>query len=389
VIGIIRSITTIIVLVFFSLHIPAFGSIQTEADGHVSGETRFGALKTLLTENPEMTIHTRVPSSGLLWNLYELDKSYIEKSIQNRSNRASIQLSLDYISQLAIRENLNQSMSISDLNWIGRIWAYMLSSSPESQKNAAHTNMGPNAFRTDISELLAYLDPANIEKSYKEHLSNTSHFGHWYPSEGFAMPIISPDGAFSFSLLRKTWGFMKPNGAAASYLDFYAVPTDVLVNFDYAIDHPPCDGWEHDDAHIHKYRPTAHIQACKIAEKAAKVSQKVDEADLNEDQLNKVDIAFFHVFHELYSPVFDPHSDIKELRNKILPKISGDIIPGIFFESLEHYNTLVKSAEHLGFIFTGENIIDKHRGYLLILLEGLELLEKYLSAGFDPDDSGF
>lgn len=358
-------------------------SIPTAEEGYVEEKTRLCILKELLKINPEMTINTPVPSADLLWPLYQADKSFIEKKIVGRSNKEAIQNSISYLHEIALKAGWDKNMSISDLNWIGMVWVHLLSSSTESQEHALADEYGKNILRGSegINELMKYLEQQNIDKSFQKYLdadpSNT-----WMKSHGFVMPIISPTGAFSLSVMRQSWSFFRQHGSqVATYLDFLAVPTDALVNFDYGRDYPPCDAWNHDDVHRKKYRSFCKDEALASAKQIAILLQNLEIARLDIRELHKFDIAFFHVFHESKDPLWldDIRYRIGVKKDWAIKTINSQIIPiPNSFYSVEQYKSYVDATELLGIPLEGEDLIEKYRSYLKILLEGLDLLEKYV-----------
>ncbi|MBP6950639.1 MAG: hypothetical protein KA112_00895 [Alphaproteobacteria bacterium] len=357
-------------------------SMPTAEEGYVEAKTRLCILKEVLKINPDMTINTRVPSADLLWPLYQTDKSFIEKSIVSRSNNDMIQDSINYLHGIALKAKWNSSMSISDLNWIGKVWVYLLSTSPESQKHALANEYGENILRgpEGINELMKYLKQHNIDQNFQEYVESDSR-NTWRKSHGFVMPIISPTGAFPLSVLRESWSFFRQDGhQIATYLDFSAVPTDALVNFDYGIAFPPCDAWTHDNIHWKKYRFLEQDDALANAKQMATMLQNLENARLDISELNRFDIAFFHVFHESQVPLPLDYLLYRIDTLKLWAKraTNSEIIPvPNSFNSVEQYKNLVDSTEFLGIHLEGEDLIEKYRSYLKILLEGLGILETF------------
>lgn len=358
-------------------------SIPTAKEGYVEAKTRLCILRELLKTNPEMTINTRVPSPDLLWPLYQADKLFIEERIVGRSNKEAIRNSMAYLHGIALKAGWDKNMSISDLNWIGKVWVHLLSSAPESQKHALEDEYKKNTFRgpEGIAELMKYLEQQNIDQDFQEYLD--SDFSNtWMKSHGFIMPLISPTGAFPLSTMRESWSFFRQDGSqVATYLDFLAVPTDALANFDYGRDYPPCDAWNHDNFHLGKYRFTFEDHALASAKQMATMFQNLENARLDISELNKFDIAFFHVFHEsqvslsLDYILYRIHTK-KDWASEI---INSEIIPiPNSFHSVEQYQSYVDATELLGIHLEGEDLIEKYRSYLKILLEGLDLLEKFV-----------
>ncbi len=362
--------------------------IATEQDGHVEAETRLDILKEALKANPGMNIKTKI-SADILWNLYEIDKNFIEKSVSDRSNKDAILKSMNHIHDVVVKAGWNKEMSFSDLNWIGRIWAYLLSSAPESQQYAVTDKYGKMMMRADAQELTAYLESSNIDISFNKH-EEGGYSESWNRYKGFAMPVISPTGGFPLSAMRNAWAFFPKEGdEEATYLDFLAVPTDKLADFDYTRGHPPCDGWEHDRIHIGKYRGEA--AALPSAKLSARMLQKLYEAKLTEAELNKFDIALFHVFHEEQQPLEKDSFSyrIGVVKNQAINKLNAkEIIPvENTFNSIEQYEGLVEGAESVGLKLEGKDTIEKYRSYLKILLEGIAVMETYAQGIYDGPDA--
>jgi hypothetical protein len=358
-------------------------NILTTKEGYVEAKTRLCILRELLKTNPEMTINTRVPSPGLLWPLYQADKLFIEDRIVGRSNKEAIQNSITYLHGIALKAGWDKNMSISDLNWIGKVWVHLLSSAPESQTHALASEHKENTFRgpEGIAELMKYLEQQNIDQDFQEY-PDSNYSNNWMKSHGFIMPLISPTGVFPLSAMRESWSFFRQDGSqVATYLDFLAVPTDALVDFDYAKGYPPCDAWNHDATHVGKFRFTFEDHALASAKQMATMLQNLENARLDISEINKFDIAFFHVFHESQVALSLDYIlyRINTKKDWTSETINSEIIPiPNSFHSVEQYQSYVDATELLGIHLEGEDLIEKYRSYLKILLEGLDLLEKFV-----------
>jgi hypothetical protein len=272
-------------------------------------------------------------------------------------------------------------MSISDLNLIGKIWVLLLSSAPESHGHALEDDYGSNIFRGDegFSEVTECLENDFINRYFDEYFAKNYQYT-WIKSHGFVMPHVTPTGSCPLSVMKQSWGFWTTEGSnTASYIDFFAVPTNVVVNFDYSIDYPPCDVWEHDRVHANKYRSRSKDIALCQAQGMAKMLSAMKHSELTSLDHKKIDLAFFQVFHESQQPLENVANRIDFRKGRALESIESDITPKPnSFNSLEQYQTCVGSTERtFGIQLPGETLIEKYRSYLKLQLEGLELMEPF------------
>lgn len=359
--------------------------IPATQQGYVSAKTKLHLVQDIIKQYPNLTINTQIPSADNLWLLYEQDKNFIEKSIERRSNKEKIQKSIKHIHNRALEAGWNSKMSISDFNLIAQFWVSLLSSSSESQVHALYDlkrkkNIFWNANFTTRSELTNYLYTALIDMDFNYYLkSNDIITKPWQRSHGFMIPHISPKGSVPLPVMQEAWGFFTEEGTnKASYIDFLAVPTNPVVNFDYVIDFPPYDAWQHDLAHAKDNRSGKREQILNLAQKTGNLLSAIHNATLSYSENQSINIAFFHVFHEPGSPIRNLKDRIDVLESKNETKLKSQIIPSIYFESIEQYRLYVESTERmLGRKLDGDTLIDKYRSYINITLEGLRLLKEF------------
>lgn len=74
----------------------------------------------------------------------------------------------------------------------------------------------------------------------------------------------------------------------ASYLDFLAVPTNPVANFDYIRKAPPYDAWMHDQGHIAKSRSGSMAIAHNHAQKSAQILLAIRNSNLSIEEHQKM-----------------------------------------------------------------------------------------------------
>lgn len=370
---------------FYSLNPPKFEKIPITKQKYVSAKSKLHLLQDILKKHPNLTINTQIPSTDTIWQLYEQDKYFIEKSIQNRSNKENIYKAIKRIHDKAIEAGWNSKMSISDYNLIGQFWVNLLSSSPESQIHALYDKQGKkNTFRGNFTSFS--VSTVNLlDMNFQSYLKNIDTITKpWQRSHGFLMPHVSPTGSVPLSVMQESWGFFTQDGTnKACYVDFLAVPTNPVVNFDYLVDYPPCDAWTHDLWHVRDSRSGSHhdlnrAQILNLAQKTANMLSAIRQATLTPLDTQSINIAFFHAFHEADRPVTNLTHRIKVLISNQGTKLNFKILPSIYFDSLEQYKIYVGSTERmLGYKLEGDTFIDKYRSYLKISIKGLSLLKEF------------
>jgi hypothetical protein len=364
-------------------------NVPVTQGGYVAAATRLNLFKTLISQNPNMTMSTKVNASHILWPLYSKDKAFIEKEIKKRTNPETLQKALRYIDEKIQDLGWNQQMSLLDLNFIGMLWVQILSASPESYEHAKPSDI-PQYNHLTEKDFLNFLTPAYLDTMFQKYETfketgsekDSALLGYLHDlinSHVFCLPHISPTGSFPLKLMMESWGFFtNPQETSAAHLDFVAVPTNPVNNFDYAIDFPPLWVWTHDIIHASKYNFPDKNDAKAYTLKTAKMLKAINKSGFTQEQLATIAIAFFHTFHEKSSPVYDMEDRIETLRFQLSKKIDSEITPGERFDSLEQYKNLVDGIEKvLRPKIEGDTLIDKYKSYLKLYLAGLELLEKF------------
>ena len=363
-------------------------SVPTNKQGQVMAETRLNLLKEIITQFPDLTVNTKVPSSDTLWPLYETDLAFIKGSMQNRSNKKAIIEALDYLDSKVRGFGWNEQMCLTDLNLIGLLWVQILSTSDESLINAFEKNDVIDRSQETKDYFLKYLTTDYMDEAFICYLNNsifssTNYIKQIQDSHNLYLPHVSPTGSLPLAILRKAWGFYgNSNKEKAYHLNFAAVATNPTVNFDYAIELPPIDSWSHDLIHASKYDPYFQDLSEKIALGTAKLFEEIEKNYNSFETLHSIHIAFFHLFHEKPRPVLEL-VDLAEFQAKkikgIITKIDEKTdITDSFFNSEQQFKVLVGSTERiLKKSLKGETLLEKYKSYLELYLEGLSILEKY------------
>ncbi|MGB0934768.1 MAG: hypothetical protein ACPGXY_01735 [Alphaproteobacteria bacterium] len=355
-------------------------TLQLEGDGHVGAAARFELLKTVLTENPDMNYSTRVASENTLWPLYEADRDFILKATSGRANSGQIKSLLVHIDTVVKSENFHEMMSLLDLNLIGRIWVYVLSTTKESQKYIQIDMHGENVLGFDRMKIVRKVSNTKKITKILEHRSK-SFLKMCTPNmpKQYYIPLVSPTGSFPLPLMRSAWVFQHPGQETLTSLDFLAVATNVVADFDYVREMPPCDLWEHDAIHVRKCRPTTTYNNPEYNASIAVLNQSFEASQPSIEQNGLFNLAFFLVFHEPRSPTFDAEEKAEMLLYLATKKLKSESIQFTYsgFQSKEQAESLINTAESVGLKCPGKTLEEQYRAYLRHAQNSLELLRKF------------
>lgn len=373
--------------------------------------TRLKFVKRCIEQYPDLTMRTLIASKGSadnvqegcnLWSLYKRDRAAILKiikmdGIREQKVQQEIQQGINNLDNAVIKSGFFREMSFSEYNFIGRLWARMLSS--------------PRHCRTE-----------SINRAFTEYEEDKKETNHgaiennkFINSSGLALPQVSHTGFIPIITANRAWGFKVNENY--HFMDFFAVGGQKNLSYDDKRNQTSMDSWQHDLAHfidLSKQHGN-NIIALTIARKAAFLREAafrdnpgwVENADETKAQIlleqKQFELACFEIFHENtmsgWSNGKDLSSNIRRYKasieqakkqtTEILPKNHNVFDQTQFCKKVEHfivknidsyyqYETDIKSAQSLGLQIGGDNFAQNVLSFFDHLEKGLAILEKYV-----------
>jgi hypothetical protein len=319
-----------------------------------SVKERIESIKNYYTQYPDITMTTKI--TNLYEEFYLKDYTFIQEQILKRENVETLKNHLDIVDEY-VQMNYKNEMSFADLNFIARVWVNILSS--------------------NFHNLDYFLERYNLAfRTFNKHhyVPNNVDTGHYtfIQSSGIVIPHVSETGIVPILELNEGFGFEHNNRTYS--IDFLAVATNQLSNFDYLIDQNSFDVWYHDFEHLSRAeRLTSNKKSFqKRIKNIVNLRQEIKK--INPTELyNQAELAFFKIFHESQQPM----PLIKDkLLNKIkhLSEIKDNIQPTEGFNSIEQYYSYVDAAKDLNLECGDGNIIEQYKVFLDHLYEGYKIL---------------
>ena len=317
---------------------------------------RVEAIKDCYTQCPEITMTTKV--NGLYQQFYLKDYAFVQEQISKRENTETLDDHLKILDQY-VAKNFKDNMSFADLNFIARIWVFILSNSKNHPFDLnyylARYNYALNMFNKH-----GYV-PMNVD---------TAHYT-FVQSSGIVIPHVSETGIVPVLEMNEGFGFEYNNRIYS--IDFLAVGTDQSLSFDYLTNQNNFDAWYHDFEHL--MRAERMISNKKKFQKRInniatlrKEIKKIDSVESN----NQAELAFFKLFHESQESMHRIKNALAE-RIEYLQK-KEDINPTDGFNSIEQYYSYVGAAKDLGLECGNGDIIEQYKAFLDHLLKGYIIL---------------
>jgi hypothetical protein len=277
-------------------------------------------------------------------------------------------------------------MTFSDYNAIAIIWIEIFMAKVEEVGRLKDYCIGRfGEHEANLKSYESYLksikDFGELSEAVRDERTSEGDVPRWVPNfkflpdnligaKGIVLPHVTTTGAVPILVMNEGFGFGSPSGKDYGAVDFLAVSTAQQTSYDYLRGSTPYLSWFHD--YEHYFRARRFDVSVKRMRNIAMLRTEMKK--LGEPTYAQAELAFFMIFHESQTNAVEIRPLLEKKTRHCTEVLSKEIVPNEGFDSIEQYETYIKSAKSLGFSVEGESIVDQYRSFLGILIMGYNVL---------------